>query len=317
MGLVTLDDFGADPASVTGPLLDNKVNPLATEFNGNIENVNIKAGAAIAYSKLNLTTSVVNADISASAAIVASKIDLGTIAQDINEAKGADLASATTTTIWVTDGNFIHITGTTTITGFGTSPQAGAERTIVFDDALTLTHNATSLILPGAANITTAAGDRAIVRAETTANARVISYVKASGFPVLVGAATQAEMETATSTTTTVTPGRTQYHPGVAKAWGSFNGSGTPAYTVSRNMDSSITDNGTGDYTISFTTDFSSGDYVMAASAKSTAAGEGNIVNIKTGTTPAAGSVNIVTGFGSYTLVDATIINVAFFGDQA
>lgn len=154
---------------------------MATEFNGNIENANIKASAGITYSKLNLASSIVNADISASAAIAASKIDLGTIAQDINEAKGADVASATTTTIWVTDGNYIHITGTTTITSFGTAPQAGATRTLVFDGALTLTHNATSLILPTGANITTAAGDVAIVRAETTANARVVAYLRKDG----------------------------------------------------------------------------------------------------------------------------------------
>lgn len=192
MGLVTLPAFGSDPASVTGPLLDGKVDPLATEFNGSIENVNIKAGAAIAYSKLNLATSIVNADISTSAAIVASKLDLGTIAQDINEAKGADVASATTTTIWVTDGNIIHVTGTTTITSFGTAGQAGAERTVVFDGALILTHNATSLILPTGANITTAAGDVAVVRAETTANARVVVFMRKDGRALVAPTAAQA-----------------------------------------------------------------------------------------------------------------------------
>lgn len=181
MGIVSLPSFGSDPATITAAALDGKVDPLATEFNGNIENANIKASAGITYSKLNLASSIVNADISASAAISASKLDLGTIAQDINEAKGADVASATTTTIWVTDGNFVHITGTTTITSFGTAPQAGAERTVVFDGALTLTHNATSLILPTGANITTAAGDVAIVRAETTANARVVAYLRKDG----------------------------------------------------------------------------------------------------------------------------------------
>jgi hypothetical protein len=192
MGIVSLPSFGSDPVTITAAGLDGKVDPLATEFNGNVDNDNIKASAGITYSKLNLTGSIVDADISGSAAITASKVNLGTIAQDINEAKGADVASATTTTIWVTDGNFIHITGTTTITSFGTAPQAGAERTIVFDGILTLTHNATSLILPGGANITTAAGDRAIVRAETAANARVISYVKADGTSVVGSTPTAA-----------------------------------------------------------------------------------------------------------------------------
>lgn len=54
-------------------------------------------------------------------------------------------------------GNLVHITGTTTITSFGTV-QAGARFTLVFDGVVTVTYNATSLILGTAAeNITTAA----------------------------------------------------------------------------------------------------------------------------------------------------------------
>ena len=172
MGIITIPTYGTDPATVNAANLDAKVSGLATEFNGNIDNDNIKSSAAIANSKLNLAT------------ISQAVTHTGTLSmtsKDFSEAKGADIASAATTTIWVTDGNFIHITGTTTITSFGTADQAGDERTIVFDGALTLTHNATSLILPGGANLTTAAGDRAIVRAETTTNARVISYTKADG----------------------------------------------------------------------------------------------------------------------------------------
>lgn len=207
MGIVSLPQFGSDPVTITAAGLDGKVDPLATEFNGSIDNDNIKASAGIVYSKLNLTGGLVNADISASAAITASKVDLGTIAQDINEAKGADVASATTTTIWVTDGNFIHVTGTTTITSFGTAPQAGAQRTVVFDGALTLTHNSTSLILPTGANITTAAGDVAIVRAETTANARVVAYIRKDGTslagPTVTTALSGSVIQTQPSSTVT------------------------------------------------------------------------------------------------------------------
>lgn len=99
--------------------------------------------------------------------------------------KGASVASAGTTNIWSTDGDMIHVTGTTTITSLGTALKSGAERVVVFDGALTLTHHATNLILPGGANITTAAGDMMVVRAETTTTFRIISYVKASGLPVV------------------------------------------------------------------------------------------------------------------------------------
>jgi hypothetical protein len=100
----------------------------------------------------------------------------------LDEVKGANIASAATINLTTATGNFVHVTGTTTITAI-TIP-SGAERTVIFDGILTLTHNATTLILPGAANITTAANDRAIVRGDA-GNAIVVSYVKASGLPVV------------------------------------------------------------------------------------------------------------------------------------
>ena len=78
----------------------------------------------------------------------------------INEAAAVDVASATTTDIGAAASNNVRVTGTTTITGLGTAA-AGITRRVRFAGALTLTHNATSLILPTAANITTAADDTA------------------------------------------------------------------------------------------------------------------------------------------------------------
>ena len=63
MGIVVVPSYGADPATVTGPNLDAKVDGLATEFNGNIDNDNIVAAAGIEYTKLDLTGKIVNADI--------------------------------------------------------------------------------------------------------------------------------------------------------------------------------------------------------------------------------------------------------------
>lgn len=67
------------------------------------------------------------------------------------------VASAGTTDIGAAASQNVIITGTTTITSFGTVA-AGTVRDIVFDGALTLTYNATSLILPSGASITTVAG---------------------------------------------------------------------------------------------------------------------------------------------------------------
>jgi len=100
------------------------------------------------------------------------------------EFKGADIASATTTDLSTATGDFVDVTGTTTITGLGTLA-AGIERTVRFTGILTLTHNATSLILPGAANITTAANDRAVFRSLGSGNWLCVSYNKASGAAVV------------------------------------------------------------------------------------------------------------------------------------
>lgn len=69
-------------------------------------------------------------------------------------------------------------------------------------------------------------------------------------------AASQAEMETAASTTVYTSPGTTQYHPGVAKTWNQHNDAGTVA--ASYNV-SSVTDSGTGDHSVNLTTAMSSG----------------------------------------------------------
>lgn len=82
-------------------------------------------------------------------------------------------------------GNYGHITGTTTITAIDLSGKTiGTRFEMVFDGVLTLTHNATSLILPTGANITTAAGDVAVFIYEGSSNWRCTSYQRKNGTPV-------------------------------------------------------------------------------------------------------------------------------------
>lgn len=101
-------------------------------------------------------------------------------------ASSSTIASAGTTDLSTIPETFVTVSGTTTITGFGTE-SAGIYKWIVFSGALTLTHNATSLILPAGANITTAAGDTALVLSLGSGNWRCLSYNKKSGLPVTVG----------------------------------------------------------------------------------------------------------------------------------
>lgn len=94
-----------------------------------------------------------------------------------------DVASAATVDLNAAPSSNVRITGTTTVTSFGTAA-SGTTRQIRFAAVLTLTHNATSLILPGAANITTAADDTAVAVSLGSGNWIVVDYQRANGRPV-------------------------------------------------------------------------------------------------------------------------------------
>ena len=98
------------------------------------------------------------------------------------------IASATTTDLGTITSHYASITGTTTITSFGVSGTTLASTDfpfyrVAFAGSLTLTYNATSMILPGAANIQTAAGDTADVVYGGGSNWAVIRYNRAASPP--------------------------------------------------------------------------------------------------------------------------------------
>jgi len=101
------------------------------------------------------------------------------------------VASATTTDLGAVASDKVSITGTTTITSFGTVA-AGVKREGRFTGALTLTHNATSLIIPGGASLTTAAGDRFGAYSLGSGNWVVTWYTKADGTAVVGGSGSVA-----------------------------------------------------------------------------------------------------------------------------
>lgn len=109
------------------------------------------------------------------------------LAGALDEAAIVTLASAATVAIGAAQANTIQVSGTTTITSFDTVA-SGAVRRLVFSDVVTITHNATKLILPGSSNITTAAGDVADFVSLGGGNWRCIGYQLASG----IGGATSA-----------------------------------------------------------------------------------------------------------------------------
>ena len=91
---------------------------------------------------------------------------------------------------------------------------------------------------------------------------------------------------------------------GSAKAWVNFNGTGTVAIRASFNV-SSITDNGTGDYTANFTTALADANYGVAGTAGLSASTTYTIVCAPSqGTSP-------FTGFKTTTAIRFVTTNIA------
>lgn len=99
----------------------------------------------------------------------------------------ATVASAGTTDIGDANSLYVQVTGTTTITSLGANYKG--PRLVRFAGALTLTHNATTLVLPGGVNITTAAGDVALFvpNANPATGWRLGSYLKGDGTGLFYG----------------------------------------------------------------------------------------------------------------------------------
>jgi hypothetical protein len=101
-----------------------------------------------------------------------------------------------------------------------------------------------------------------------------------------------------------------------ARAWVNFNGTGTVAIRASGNV-SSITDNGTGDYTVNFTTampDANYGAYALSSSTAGSTVGTVSIYSFGV-TSYTTSSVRIRTSGNSANLTaeDATFVNVSIF----
>ena len=94
------------------------------------------------------------------------------------------------------------------------------------------------------------------------------------------------------------------------RAWVNFNGTGTVAIRASGNV-SSITDNGSGDYTVNFTIAMVDANYSAVCSSSSEGAS-----NTDTWVNPytwASGSVTVGVNSSAQTLTDRNQINVAIF----
>jgi hypothetical protein len=102
---------------------------------------------------------------------------------------------------------------------------------------------------------------------------------------------------------------------GSAKAWVNFNGTGTIAARDSLNL-SSLTDNGTGNYTINFTNAFSAADYTFALGI-SNASGVTAVAFQSFGTAPTTTALRVISVSSAGFDFDTTAYTSATHGDLA
>lgn len=120
--------------------------------------------------------------------------------------------------------------------------------------------------------------------------------------------ADQSEMEAGSSTTLNVTPGRQHFHPSAAKFWvKGINTTVNASYNVT-----SLTDNGTGDWTVTIANDLSSANYAVAGLALETTGFD--VVNMKV-RAQAAGTVQINAYNEGGSAADPDAFFVIGFGD--
>lgn len=102
---------------------------------------------------------------------------------------------------------------------------------------------------------------------------------------------------------------------GLAKAWVNFNGTGTVAIRASFNV-SSITDNGTGAYTVNFTNAMTDANYAILATSGDGAATNYRVVQVSDVTAPTVSAVRLQTltqNSGNPAALDHNRVSVAIF----
>ena len=97
------------------------------------------------------------------------------------------------------------------------------------------------------------------------------------------------------------------------RAWVNFNGTGTVAIRGSGNV-TSITDNGTGDYTVNFTTAMPDANYSAAVQQGRGTTGTTNLLAIAPLTAdPTVSALRMGTFNSSFSSVDSGFVNVSIF----
>lgn len=202
------------------------------------------------------------------------------------------------------NGNFFKCSTTMTLTLTAAATMAdGAWFAVrnVGTGTVTIDPNASELI-DGLSTKTLEPGDCAIVVCDGTGWYTVGAYL-----------ATQSAMEAANSNAVYSTPANQHFHPYHTKAVIRFNGTGTVAIDYDGGV--ALTDNGTGNYTVSFDVSFSGIGYAPTCASDKSVSVSALQFQVVNWNSFAAGSVNILTSDNTPAAADYELVGAAFYGD--
>jgi hypothetical protein len=168
--------------------------------------------------------------------------------------------------------------------------------------------------LTGTPTAPTASAGTSTTQLATTAFVTTADNLKANlASPAFTGTPTAPTATAGTNTTQIATTAfvTAAIPTNNVKAWVNFNGTGTVAIRASLNV-SSITDNGTGDYTVNFTTAMTDANYAMSGFAGDTAFSVGVTLSSWGTYTQTTSAFRLKVYYGSNTVVDTTNILATF-----
>jgi hypothetical protein len=224
------------------------------------------------------------------------------------------------------------VTGTLAVANGGTGQTSYTDGQLLIGNSTGNTLAKATLTAGSGISITNGAGSITIAASGGGGGSGTVTSVSAGAgmnFTTITtsGSVAMGTPSTLTNTTTNSASGTTHTHELTgelvettsgsalyygARAFVNFNGTGTIAIRASQNV-SSITDNGTGDYTINFSTAIGSADYAAPASGENTIGATRNGPSVINYHTFASGSLRILTNDNAGSALDFQIVNVAIF----
>jgi hypothetical protein len=238
--------------------------------------------------------------------------DISGLENAIYENRGDALVAGATTDLSLANGNFVHITGTTLITSFGTV-QKGARFVLTFDQAANIRASA-AIIIPGVTSGSTKTAvpnDCCMIISEGTGNWRMVGYFPAAGAGsgLVVDVTASAPLSSTGGTTPDISiPQANGSTDGYLSStdWNTFDTKGSGTVT-SVSVNAPLSDSGTAtDPDISISQADASNDGYLSSTDWSTFNGKGNgtVTSITAGTGLSGGTI---TGSGTIALANTAV----------